>query len=73
MNRLSLKFLLILVLSVHFALGTVVNISAPDYKNEVIIWKKKVDYISNKFEILDQQIIDSNGNAKLFFKNTKIL
>tara|TARA_X000000950_G_scaffold116863_2_gene146625 strand:- start:3580 stop:5040 length:1461 start_codon:yes stop_codon:yes gene_type:complete len=72
MNRLSLKFLLILVLSVHFALGTVVNISAPDYKNEVIIWKKKVDYISNKFEILDQQIIDSNGNAKLFFKNTKI-
>ena len=72
MNRLSLKFLLIFVLSVHFALGTVVNISAPDYKNEVIIWKKKVDYISNKFEILDQQIIDSNGNAKLFFKNTKI-
>ena len=72
MNRLSLKFLLILVLSVHFALGTVVNISAPDYKNEVIIWKKKIDYISNKFEILDQQIIDSNGNAKFFFKNTKI-
>ena len=72
MNRLSLKFLLIFVLSVHFALGTVVNISAPDYKNEVIIWKKKVDYISNKFEILDQQIIDSNGNAKFFFKNTKI-
>ena len=72
MNRLSLKFLLIFLLSVHFALGTVVNISAPDYKNEVIIWKKKVDYISNKFEILDQQVIDSNGNAKLFFKNTKI-
>ena len=72
MNRLSLKFLLIFVLSVHFALGTVVNISAPDYKNEVIIWKKKIDYISNKFEILDQQIIDSNGNAKFFFKNTKI-
>ena len=72
MNRLSLKFLLILVLSVHFALGTVVNISAPDYKNEVIIWKKKIDYISNKFEILDQQIIDSNGNAKFFFKNNKI-
>ena len=72
MNRLSLKFLLIFVLSVHFALGTVVNISAPDYKNEVIIWKKKIDYISNKFEILDQQIIDSNGNAKFFFKNNKI-
>ena len=72
MNRLSLKLLLIFVFSIHFALGTVINIAAPDYKNETIIWKKKFDYISNKFEILDQQIIDSNGNAKLIFKNTKI-
>ena len=72
MNRLSLKLLLIFVFSIHFALGTVINIAAPDYKNETIIWKKKFDYISNKFEILDQQIIDSNGNAKLIFKNSKI-
>ena len=72
MNRLSLKLLLIFVFSIHFALGTVINIAAPDYKNETIIWKKKFDYISNKFVILDQQIIDSNGNAKLIFKNTQI-
>ena len=72
MNRLSLKLLLIFVFSIHFALGTVINIAAPDYKNETIVWKKKFDYISNKFEILDQQIIDSNGNAKLIFKNTQI-
>ena len=72
MNRLSLKLLLIFVFSIHLAFGTVINISAPDYKNEIIIWKKKFDYISNKFEILDQQMIDSNGNAKLIFKNNKI-
>ena len=69
MNRLSLKLLLIFVFSIHFALGTVINIAAPDYKNETIIWKKKFDYISNKFVILDQQIIDSNGNAKLIFNS----
>ncbi len=72
MSRLSLKLLFIFIFSIRLAFGTVINISAPDYKNETIIWKKKFDYISNKFEILDQQIIDSNGNAKLIFKNSQI-
>ena len=72
MIRPRLKLLFIFVFSIHLAFGTVLNISAPDYKNEIIVWKKKFDYISNKFEILDQKMIDSNGNAKLIFKNYKI-
>jgi thiol-disulfide isomerase/thioredoxin len=72
MNRLAAILLLITVFSFQFVLATVINISAPDYKNETIIWKKKFDYLSNKYKILDQQIIDSNGKAKLIFDNNQI-
>ena len=52
----------------HIVFGTIVNISAPDYKNQTIIWKKKIDYISNQYEIIDKKIVDSNGLVKLNFR-----
>lgn len=52
--------------------GTVVNVSAPAYKNQVIIWKKKIDYISNQYEMIDKKRLDSNGFATLNFQAKQI-
>ncbi len=66
MNRLitSLFFIFFLV---KIALSTNVSIYAPAYKNQSIIWKKKIDYITNMSEIIAHEIIDSNGYVKLYF------
>ena len=56
----------------HLVFGTIVNISAPDYKNQTIIWKKKIDYISNQYEIIDKKIVDSNGLVNLNFNAKQI-
>tara|TARA_B100001287_G_scaffold99049_1_gene83288 strand:- start:11784 stop:13241 length:1458 start_codon:yes stop_codon:yes gene_type:complete len=42
-----------------------IDIIAPNYKNQSIIWKKKTDYISNQYLIIDQRTIDSTGKVKL--------
>ena len=62
MNRLitSLFFIFFLV---KIALSTNVSIYAPAYKNQSIIWKKKIDYITNVSEIIAHETIDSNGYA----------
>ena len=66
MNRLitSLFFIFFLV---KIALSTNISIYAPAYKNQSIIWKKKIDYITNVSEIIAHETIDSNGYVKLYF------
>ena len=56
----------------NFSFGIILNISAPDYKNQTITFSRKIDYLSNEIEIIDKKIIDSNGNVKLSCKNNKI-
>ena len=72
MTRIGTIIVLSLILNSQFIYGTVVNISAPDYKNQTIIWKKKIDYISNQYQIIDQQTINGDGFAKLNFDAQQI-
>ncbi len=66
MNRLTASFFFIFF-GVKLALCTSISIYAPAYKNQSITWKKKIDYITNTNEIIDHEIIDSNGYVKLYF------
>ena len=72
MTRIGTIIVLSLILNSQFIYGTVVNISAPDYKNQTITWKKKIDYISNQYQIIDQQTINGNGFVKLNFDAQQI-
>ena len=63
--RQSVLIIIISILSCDFSYCTIVNISAPDYKNQTLSWKRKIDYITNRFEKIDYTIIDSNGYGKL--------
>ena len=65
MNRLIISLFIIFL--VNPALSTNVSIYAPAYKNQSIIWKKKIDYITNVSEIIAHETIDSNGYVKLYF------
>ena len=66
MNRL-ITSLFFIFFWVKIALSTYVSIYAPAYKNQSIIWKKKIDYITNVSEIIAHETIDSNGYVKLYF------
>ena len=66
MNRLTTSLFFIFFL-VKIALSTNISIYAPAYKNQSIIWKKKIDYITNVSEIIAHETIDSNGYVKLYF------
>ena len=66
MNRLTVT-LFFIFFGVKLALCTTISIYAPDYKNQVITWKKKIDYITNINEIIANEIIDSSGYVKLYF------
>ena len=70
MNRL-IPTLLIIVFCAKIAFCTTLNIYAPAYKNQPITWKKKIDYITNKNEIIGHEIIDSSGYVKLYFDFTQ--
>ena len=70
MNRL-IPTLLIIVFCTKIAFCTTLNIYAPAYKNQLITWKKKIDYITNKNEIIGHEIIDSSGYVKLYFDFTQ--
>ena len=51
-----------------------IEIIAPSYQNKSIIWKKKTDYISNQYQIIDQKKIDSSGRIILHgnFEQTEL-
>ncbi len=51
-----------------------IEIIAPSYQNKSIIWKKKTDYISNQYQIIDQKKIDSSGRIILHgnFEETEL-
>ena len=62
------QLVLIIIISLlycNFSYCTIVNITAPDYKNQTLSWKRKIDYITNSFEKIDHTTIDSNGYGKL--------
>jgi len=60
-------YLLTFAVTISNSLGAIyVEIIAPDYKNQNIIWKKKTDYISNKYVTIDTKIIDSTGKVRLY-------
>ena len=62
----NITFFYLFFFLVKIALCTNVSIYAPAYKNQSIIWKKKIDYITN-MKIIAQKTIDSNGYVKLYF------
>ena len=64
MFRSKLIFSTILTIFSICVFGTTINVSAPAYKNQIIRWKKKIDYITNSTQIIDEQKIDSNGNVQ---------
>ena len=70
--RQSVLIIIISILSCDFSYCTIVNISAPDYKNQTLSWKRKIDYITNRFEKIDYTIIDSNGYGKLNYNFKEI-
>ena len=66
-------YLLTFAVTISNSLGAIyIEIIAPDYKNQKIIWKKKTDYISNKYVTIDSKIIDSTGNVRLYGKFNEI-
>ena len=69
-----LFFILIIAFWSNNFFAISIEIIAPSYKNQNIVWKKKTDYISNKHLIIDQKTIDSNGRVKLNgdFKETEL-
>jgi len=65
MLRSKLIFSTILTIVSVCVFGTTINVTAPAYKNQIIRWKKKIDYISNSTHIIDEQKIDKDGNVQL--------
>ena len=71
-NRLQLLFAISFILWINAYCAITINIIAPEYKNQMVSWSKKADYITNSHLIIDQEQIDSNGNAQLIGNFNKI-
>ena len=71
-NRLQLLFAISFILWINAYSAITINIVAPEYKNQMVSWSKKGDYITNSHLIIDQEKIDSNGNAQLIGNFNKI-
>ena len=70
MLRSKLIFSSILTIISICIFGTTINVTAPAYKNQIIRWKKKIDYISNSTHIIDEQKINKDY-SRIIIKKLK--